>query len=72
MSVHLKLGSEEAYHKNCSKLEESMELGTKNAFPGDFAAKVKQVNSQSDLIWRSSFAGPSYLTIRSPVYIILI
>ena len=34
--------------------------------------KVKQINSQSDLIWMSSFAGPSYLTIRSSVYIILI
>ena len=38
--------------------------------PGDFATKVKQINSQSDLIWMSSFAGPSYLTIRSSVYII--
>ena len=34
--------------------------------------KVKQINSQSDLIWMMSFAGPSYLTIRSSVYIILI
>ena len=40
--------------------------------PGDFATKVKQINSQSGLIWMSSFAGPSYLTIRSSVYIILI
>ena len=40
--------------------------------PGDFATTVKQINSQSDLIWMSSFAGPSYLTIMSSVYIILI
>ena len=40
--------------------------------PGDFATKVKQINSQSDLIWMSSFAGPSYLTIRSSVYVSLI
>ena len=33
--------------------------------PGDFVTKVKQINSQSDLIWMTSFAGPSYLTIRS-------
>ena len=37
--------------------------------PGDFVTKVKQINSQSDLILMSSFAGPSYLTIRSSVYI---
>ena len=30
--------------------------------PGDFTMKVKQINSQSDLILMSSFAGPSYLT----------
>ena len=41
-------------------------------YPGDFAKKAKQINSQSDLIWMSSFAGSSYLTIRSSVYIILI
>ena len=29
-------------------------------------------NSQSGLIWITSFAGPSYLTIRSSVYIILL
>ena len=40
--------------------------------PGDFATKVKQINSQSDLIWMSRFSGPTYLTIRSSVYIILI
>ena len=40
--------------------------------PGDFATKVKEINSQSDLIWMSRFAGPSYLTVRSFVYIILI
>ena len=39
--------------------------------PGDFVKKVKQINNQSDLISMSSFAGPSYLTIRSSVYIIL-
>ena len=42
------------------------------AFQGDFETKVKQTNSQSDLISMSNFAGPSYLTIRSSVYIILI
>ena len=40
--------------------------------PGDFVTKVKQINSQYDLIWMSSFAGPSYIIIRSSVYIILI
>ena len=40
--------------------------------PGDFITKVKQINSRSDLIWVTSFAGPSYLTTRSSVYIILI
>ena len=40
--------------------------------PGDFVTKVKQINSQSDLIWMTSFAGTSYLTIRSSVDIILI
>ena len=39
--------------------------------PGDLVTKVKQINSQSDLIWMTSFAGPSYLTVRSSVYIIL-
>ena len=34
-----------------------------------FVTKVKQINSQSDLISMSSFAGLSYLTIRSFVYI---
>ena len=33
---------------------------------------MKQINSQSDLISMLSFAGPSYLTIRSSVCIILI
>ena len=48
-------------------------VNIKNALrPGDFATKVKQINSQSDLIWMLSFAGPSYLTIRSSVHIILI
>ena len=40
--------------------------------PGDFVTEVKQINSQSDLIWITSFAGLSYLTIRSSVNIILI
>ena len=43
-----------------------------NQEPGDFITKVKQVNSQSDLISMSSFAGPFYLTVRSSVCIILI
>ena len=38
----------------------------------DFITKVKQTNSQSDLISMLSFAGPSYLTVRSSVCIILI
>ena len=42
------------------------------SLPGDLVTKVKQINSPSDLIWMTSFAGPSYLTIRSSVYIILI
>ena len=42
------------------------------AQPGDFVTKVKQINSQSDLIWMTRFADPSYLTVRSSVYIILI
>ena len=35
--------------------------------PGNFATRVKQINSQSDLIWMSSYSGPSCLTIRSSV-----
>ena len=42
------------------------------SYPGDFVSKVKQINSQSDLIWMRSFAGPCYLTIKSSVCIILI
>ena len=34
--------------------------------------RKSNTNSPSDLIWMSSFAGPSYLTNRSSVYIILI
>ena len=34
-------------------------------FPGDFVTNVKQISSQSDLTSMSSFAGPSYLTVRS-------
>ena len=37
--------------------------------PGDFLTEVKQINSQSDLISMSNFAGPSYLTVRPSVYI---
>ena len=37
--------------------------------PGDFFTKVKQINSQSDSICMTSFAGPSYLTIRFSVYL---
>ena len=40
--------------------------------PGDFITNMKQVNSQSDLISMSSFAGPSYPTLRSSFCIILI
>ena len=40
--------------------------------PVDFVAKVKQINSQSDLISMSNSAGPSYLAIKSSVYIILV
>ena len=39
--------------------------------PGNFVMNVKQINSQSNLTSMTSFAGPSYLTIRSYVYIIL-
>ena len=38
--------------------------------PGDFVTKMKQINSQSDSFSMSSFAGLTYLTIRSSVYII--
>ena len=41
-------------------------------YPGDFVTNVTQISSQSDLISMSSFAGPSYLTIRSSVYMILV
>ena len=37
--------------------------------PGDFVTNVKQTNSQSDLTSMSSFAGPSYITVRSFLYI---
>ena len=40
--------------------------------PGDFVKNVRQINSQSDLTSMSSFAGPSYLTVRSSLYIISI
>ena len=42
------------------------------SLPDDFVTKVKQINSQSDLIWMKSFPGPSYLTIRFSADIILI
>ena len=48
-------------HKGYCELETTV--------PGDFVTKVKQINSQSDLTSMLSFAGPSYLTIRSSVYI---
>ena len=41
-------------------------------YPGDFVTNVTQINSQSDLISMLSFAGPSYLTIRPYVCMILI
>ena len=44
----------------------------KACLPGDFVTKVNQINSQSDLISMLSFAGPSYLTFRFSVYMILI
>ena len=40
--------------------------------PGSFVTKVKRINSQSDLILMSNFAGPSYFIIRTSVHIILI
>ena len=40
--------------------------------PSDFVTNMTQINNQSDLISMSSIAGPSYLTIRSSVYMILI
>ena len=40
--------------------------------PADFVTYVKPINSQSDLISMLTFAGLSYLTIRSSVYINLI
>ena len=40
--------------------------------PGDFVKNVRQINSQADLTSMSSFYSPSYLTIRSFLYIILI
>ena len=47
-------------------------LESSQYYPDDFITKVKQINSQSDLISMSSFAGLSYLTIRFSVCIILI
>ena len=40
--------------------------------PDDFVTNVKQINSQTDLTSMSSFAGPSYLTVRSSLCIILV
>ena len=48
------------------------EISAKDDQPGDFVTKVERINNQSDLTWMTSFAGPSYLTIRFSVYIILI
>ena len=42
------------------------------SLPCYFVTKVKQINSQSYLICVSNFAGSSYLTVRSSVYIISI
>ena len=42
------------------------------SYPGDFATKVKQINSHTDLIRMLSFDGPPYLTVKFSVYIILI
>ena len=62
----------------CSFYHEPLALGTwiktnVNKFaPGDFVTNVKQINSQSDLTSISSFAGPSYFTVRSSLYTILI
>ena len=52
--------------RSCGRL--FLSLGS--LIPGsDFVTKVKQINSQSDLISMSSFAGPSSFLIRSSVYI---
>ena len=40
--------------------------------PGDFVTNVKQINSQSNLTSMSNFGSPSYLTVRSSLFIILI
>ena len=39
-------------------------LNKKSNKPGDFVTNMKQINSQSDLTSMSSFASPSYLTVR--------
>ena len=62
-----------SYFQFCSgghfseRAEAELKCGKMNRVnkPGDFVTKVKQISSQSDLIWTRSFAGPSYLTIRS-------
>ena len=51
---------------------DNMEVQKLDKLLVDFGTKMKQNNSQSELTSMSSFVGPSYLTIRSSVYIILI
>ena len=46
--------------------------GMNEIYPGDFVTNMKQINGQSYLISMSSFAGPSYLSIRSSVCMIWI
>ena len=47
----------EAFHpQTCMRLLKFSRL----YIQGDFVTKVKQINSQSDLIWMTSFAGPSH------------
>ena len=38
-----------------------------SSIPRWFRYEVKQINSQSALIWMARFAGPSYVTIGSSV-----
>ena len=49
-----------------------LESASLSYIPDDFVTNVKQISSQSDLTSMSSFAGPSYLTVRSSLCIILI
>ena len=55
------------------KSSNKLKVSTKSmCYLGDFVTLVKQINSESDLILMSTFAGPSYFTVRSSVFIILI